>query len=256
MTALDDFYAARIRVPQMIQRAKNQVVELAIYRDGSIVTPDSATYQLLNDSGQDVVSVSAATIDASKCKYTISAASIPSSTSLSDGWFELWEVVIGGVSFTFQRPAYLCLRPLYPCISDIDLESTYSDLANLLPPSYTDGWQRFIDESWVRILERLRQQGNLPYLITDPQSLRNPHLELCLALIWRNMHSSLGQSNGRYMDLYRESLKSYEFHWKQVSFRYDFDGEGRSSDEDKRTAAYPMITTCSPPRINRFFRRF
>ena len=253
MGLLGDYYAPRIRVPQMIQRAKTQTVELAIYRDGSIVTPASATYQLLDESGNDVVSVTPASIVSSKCQYTISAAIIPSTTSLSDGWFELWEVVIDGVTYTFQRPAYLCRRPLYPCISDIDLESSYSDLANLLPSSYTDGWQRFIDESWVRIIERLRQQGNLPYLITDPQSLRNPHLELCLALIWRNMHSSLGQSNGRYMDLYREHLKSYEFLWKQVSFRFDFDETGRSTDTNERRGALPMITTCKPPNNLRYF---
>jgi len=178
--------------------------------------------------------------------------------TLSDGLFELWEVEISGVFYTFQRPAYLCRRPLYPCISDIDLEASYSDLANLLPDDYTDGWQRYIDEAWVRIMERLRQQGNLPYLITDPQSLRSAHLELALALIWRNMHSSLGQSNGRYLDLYKEHIKTYEYQWKQISFRYDMDEDGRADDVDKRRAAFPMISTTNPPaRYHRFkYRKY
>lgn len=247
MALLGEYYAPRIRVPQMIQRGKTQIVELAIYRDAAIVVPTSATYQLLSEDGTDIISVSSATIADSKCKFTISSSSVPDSMSLSDGLFELWEVEIGGVTYTFQRPAYLCRRPLYPCISDIDLEATYSDLSNLLPASYTDGWQRFIDEAWVRILERLRQQGNLPYLITDPQSLRSSHLELTLALIWRNMHSSLGQSQGRYLDLYRESIKSYEYNWKMISFRYDMDEDGRADDVDKRRAAFPMISTTNPP---------
>ena len=247
MALLGEYYAPRIRVPQMIQRGKTQIVELAIHRDAAIVVPTSATYQLLAEDGTDIIAVSSATIADSKCKFTIPSSSVPDSMSLSDGLFELWEVEIGGVTYTFQRPAYLCRRPLYPCISDIDLEATYSDLANLLPASYTDGWQRFIDEAWVRILERLRQQGNLPYLITDPQSLRSSHLELTLALIWRNMHSSLGQSQGRYLDLYRESIKSYEYNWKMISFRYDMDGDGMADDVDKRRAAFPMISTSNPP---------
>lgn len=258
MALLGDYYAPRIRVPQMLQRGKTQVVELEVYRNGAIVTPTSATYQLLDEDGTDIISVSSATIGASKCQFTIPASSIPDTMSLSDGLFELWEVEISGLNFTFQRSAFLCRRPLYPCISDIDLEASYSDLANLLPASYTDGWQRYITEAWVRILERLRQQGNLPYLITDPQSLRSSHLELALALIWRNMHSSLGQSNGRYLDLYKEHIKTYEYQWKQISFRYDMDEDGRADDVDKRRAAFPMISTTNPPsRYHRFkYRKY
>ena len=52
MALLGDYYAPRIRVPQMIQRGKTQVVELAVYRNGAIVTPTSATYQLLDEDGR------------------------------------------------------------------------------------------------------------------------------------------------------------------------------------------------------------
>ena len=258
MATLGDYYAPRIRVPQMIQRGRNQLVELSIYRNGGIITPTSATYQLLDEDGTEIISTSSASIVDSKAQYTIQSTDVPNTMTLSDGLFELWEVEISGVFYTFQRPAYLCRRPLYPCISDIDLEASYSDLANLLPDDYTDGWQRYIDEAWVRILERLRQQGNLPYLITDPQSLRSSHLELALALIWRNMHSSLGQSNGRYLDLYKEHIKTYEYQWKQISFRYDMDEDGRADDVDKRRAAFPMISTTNPPaRYHRFkYRKY
>ena len=258
MSLLGTYYAPRIRVPQMIQRNKNQVVQLIIYRDGAEVTPTSATYQLMNEDGTDVITTSAATITGNKIQYTIQSTVVPETMDLSDGLFEIWEVEIFGVFYTFQRPAYLCRRPLYPVISDIDLEATYSDLENLLPSGNTDGWQKWIDEAWVRIVERLRQQGNLPYLITDPQSLRAAHLDLALALVWRNMHSSLGQSNGRYLDLYKEHIKSYEFQWKQISFRYDMDQDGQPDDVNKRRAAYPMISTTNPPsRFSRIrYRRY
>jgi len=253
MPILSDFYAPRIRIPQMIQRGKTQTVELSIYRDGSIVTPTAATYNLLKANGEDLISATAATIVSSVCKYTINSSILPETLELSDGWFELWEVEIGGVSFTFQRPAYLCRRPLYMVVSDLDLETSYSDLADLLPSSYTDGYQKWIDEAWVRILERLRNLGNLPYLVTDPQSLRTPHLELTLALIWRNMATSLGQSNGRYIELYREHLKFYDTSFKSLSFRYDGLESGRSEDPNRRKAAVSMISTANPPQ--RYFKR-
>jgi hypothetical protein len=41
MALLSDYYAPRIRVPQMFQRGKTQTSELAIYRNGGIVTPTS-----------------------------------------------------------------------------------------------------------------------------------------------------------------------------------------------------------------------
>lgn len=258
MALLSDYYAPRIRVPQMFQRGKTQTTELAIYRNGGIVTPTNATYQLLDEDGSDIISTTTAVISSSKCQFTINASTFPDTMSLSDGLFELWEVEIEGVDYTFQRPAFLCIRPLYPVISDIDLESSYSDLANLLPSSYTDGWQRYIDEAYIRIIERLRSLGNLPYLITDPQALRASHLELALALIWRNMHSSLGQSNGRYLDLYNLHIKSYEYSFKQCSFRYDLSEQGRAEEVDKRRAAFPMITTSNPPKRfhNLKYRRY
>ena len=257
--SLDTFYAPRIRLPQMLQRGKTQIVELIIYRNGAEITPTSATYQLLNEDSTEIITTNPATIVGNKIQYTINSTILPESMSLSDGLFELWEVVISGVSYTFQRPAYLCRRPLYQVISDIDIESSYSDLADLLPASYTNGWQSWIDEAWVRIIERLRMKGNLPYLITDPQSLRSVHLELSLALIWRNMHSSLGQSAGRYLDLYKEHIKTYEHLWKtQCSFRYDMDEDGMPDDVDKRRTANPIIVTSNPPsRYNRLrYRRF
>ena len=124
MALLDTYYAPRIRVPQMIQRGKTQIVELIIYRNGEEVTPASATYQLLDEDGTEIISTSSASIVGNKIQYTINSSVVPQTMSLSDGLFELWEVEIDGLDYTFQRPAYLCRRPLYPCISDIDLEAS------------------------------------------------------------------------------------------------------------------------------------
>ena len=254
--ALSTFYAPRIRVPSMIQRGKTQTVSLSIYRDNAQVVPTACTYQLMDEDGTDIIPATAGTMSGGDCEFSINAAQVPTTTDLSDGWFEIWIVTIAGLDYTFQRPAYLCRRPLYPVVSQIDLEASYSDLATLLPDSYTNGYQTWIDEAWVRIVERLRQQGNLPYLITDPQSLRGCHLELSLALIWRNMHTAIGTASG-YLDLYQLHIKSYEYQWKQLSFRYDMDEDGLADNPKKRRSAQPIISTSNPPLFGYYgFRRY
>lgn len=250
--SLSTLYAPRIRIPSMIQRGKTQTVSLSIYRDNAKANPTSCTYQLLDEDGSDIISTTPGTISSDDCQFVINASIVPETLSLSDGLFEIWEVTIDGISYTFQRPAYLCRRPLYPVVSQIDLEACYSDLATLLPSSYTQGYQTWIDEAWVRIVERLRQQGNLPYLITDPQSLRNCHLELSLALIWRNMHTAIGTASG-YLDLYQLHMSSYETNWKTLSFRYDMDEDGVADNPKERRSAQPIISTSNPPRYRYFY---
>ena len=251
---LTTFYAPRIRIPSMIQRAKTQTVSLSIYRDNAKITPTACTYQLLDEDGTDIISVSSGTISGSDCQFVINAANIPETKTLSDGLFEIWQATISGEVFTFQRPAYLCRRPLYPVVSQIDLEACYSDLSTLLPASYTEGYQTWIDEAWVRIVERLRQQGNLPYLITDPQSLRICHIELSLALIWRNFHTAIGTASG-YLDLYQLHMGSYESNWKMLSFRYDMDEDGMPDNPKTRRSAQPIISTSNPPQYRYFHTR-
>jgi len=53
-------------------------------------------------------------------------------------------------------------------------------------------------------------------------------------------------------------MKSYEYNFKMISFRYDMDEDGRADDVEKRKAGFPMISTTNPPsRYHRFkFRRY
>ena len=105
--SLSTFYAPRIRIPSMIQRGKTQTVSLSIYRDNAKAAPTACTYQLLDEDGSEIITASAGSIVSDDCTFTINAATVPASMDLSDGLFEIWEVTIGGVDYTFQRPAYL-----------------------------------------------------------------------------------------------------------------------------------------------------
>ena len=246
MASLSTPYAPRIRSPQLLQRATTQLVTLAIYRDGAIIDFTSGKYSLQDQDGVYILQEVTVNKVASEAQYTVAASQLPVSKPLSEGYIETWVITIGTTAYTFKRPAYLCRSPIYPVISDIDITTLYPDLSNLLPSGETS-WQKWIDESWYQILNRLRQHGSLPYLIMDPQSIREPHLHLALSLIWRVLHSALGQSEGRYLDLAKEHERSFDRTFKTMNFRYDQDEDGKMDNPNERRGQ-PIIFLCDPPR--------
>jgi len=253
MPELSTPYAPRIRAPQLIQRTKTQLVSLDVYRDGAKIDFTSGLYSLQDQTGKFILEDQNVNKVDSSAQYTIAASQVPSTTTLSEGWMETWKITIGSTQYTFKRLAYICLSPIYPVISDIDLTTLYPDLSNLLPTGESS-WQKWIDESWFQVLNRIRIAGRLPYLIMDPHALREPHINLCLSLIWRALHSALGQSEGRYLDLAREHERAFERTFSSMNFRYDEDEDGVMDDPYERTGGVSQIYLSDPPRA--FYRRF
>lgn len=247
MPELSTPYAPRIRSPQLIERAKTQLVTLEVYRDGAKVDFTTGLYTLQNNSGGYIVQDELVNKVDTTAQYTIAASQVPITTDLSEGWIETWKITIGTTQYKFRRPAYVCLSPIYPVISDIDLQTLYPDLSNLLPTTETS-WQKWIDEAWYQVLNRIRIAGRLPYLIMDPNALREPHLNLTLALIWRALHSALGQSEGRYLDLANLHERSFEKSLSSTNFRYDNDQNDVMDDPYDRTGGVSQIYTSDPPK--------
>ena len=238
-------YAPRIRIHQVLARGKAASVTLPIYRDGALVVPASGTYNLVDESGVDVIAASAVTVSGSIATYNIAAPQLPNTLNLSEGYMEHWSLVIGGDTFNFKRPCAIARSYLYPVVSDIDLEAQYSDLASLRPASMTS-YQTYIDEAWYQIIIRLRELGNLEYLIMDPQSLRMSHINLSCYLIFKDFDSS-GLGEGRFMDLAREHREQFSASMDRINFRYDENEDGNQDDPNKRRAAQSVIYTCAPP---------
>ena len=92
---------------------------------------------------------------------------------------QFWQLTIAGEVHEFKRPCALARSAIYPVVSDLDLEAEYSSIDNLLKSPATT-FQDKIDEAWVRVIQRVRDQGNLEYLIMSPESLRSCHLNLTL----------------------------------------------------------------------------
>lgn len=235
----------------MFERKRSYVVDLPIYRNNDIVSPTSAYFTLKDPVGGDVISRTAVSIVANVATYTIAASELPASLDLSEGYVQIWELTIGGHNYTFRKPTAISLSSLYPVISDLDLESEYSDLASIRPSSLGDSYQKYIDESWIQLIQRIRDMGNMEYLIMSPQSLRSAHKNLTFYLIWKDMDSS-GLGEGRYLDLAREHRKQFEFDFKRLTFNYDLNRDGRDDDPNKRRSNLGVFyTTVSPTYIRR-----
>jgi hypothetical protein len=249
MSSADDWEAprtARIPFPDFLERGRAQLVTLEVYRDGALDAPVSGTFTLTDAAGVAQVDAQAVTISASRAQYSIAALTLPSSLPLGEGWQEEWALVFSdGVERIFRRSASLVLRSIHPVITDADLLACYSDLDDLRPSDQTS-YQTSIDEAWRQIIGRLVGRGRRPYLILDPWSLREIHLETTLSIIFRDFASSIGE--GRYLDLAESHKKTAASAWRQLTFQYDSDHDGKADGRGRRTAAEPVIYLSNAPR--------
>ena len=246
-------YAAQIRTIELLERAKAQTSELKLYRDGSQIVPTAATYTLTKPTGTDLLTGQTATIaESGTVSYAHSAEQLKESEELGEGYVQEWTITIDGEEYLFRRMAALVRRRLYPVVSDIDLTATYSDLANIRPSTLTS-YQQYIDDAWYQILRRIRNRGmGYEYLMMSAESFFEAHRHLSLYLIFGDFHSSLGQSNGRYLDLANEHYRLYRDEFDTINFIYDEDHDGEADDPNKRTRGQPTIFLNRP---GQYYRR-
>jgi len=239
-------YAPQIKVPELLERGKTQVSQLPVYRDGLKVVPTLAKYTLFKPNGDKLVDNANCTITAQVAEYTHSTITLANTLELGEGYLQEWTLTFSTGTYTFRRSAAVVRRRLYPVISDGDLTSTYSQLADLRPSTLTS-YQTYIDEAWFSMIQRMRQEGGgLEYLVMSPEAFRSAHQNLSLYYIFRDFHSSLGQSNGRYLDLANEHYKQYQTDWKMINFVYDYDHTGQAEEPNNRQAKQPVVYLSQP----------
>jgi len=235
--------APRIRYVELMQRNTSNITELEIYRNGSQVIPTAATYSLIRPDKVGVVQDATANILGSgTLQYTHPANHFPNTIALGEGYIQTWTATIDTKEYTFRRTVAVCLRKLFPTVSDADLEQEYSDLANLRPSSLSS-YQTYIDSSWYEILRRIRRTGmGYEYLVLSPESFYDSLLHLSLYKIFRDFHSSLGQGgNARYFDLANSHYSMYQAEFDAINFIYDTNHEDNADDPDVRTRGRPVI---------------
>ena len=239
-------YTARIPFPDYLERGRTQLVTLEVYRDGALEAPSSGTFTLIDASGVEQVSAAAVSVVGSRAQYSISAGTLPDTLPLGEGWQGVWSLVFSdGVTREFVRSGALVLRALHPVVTDADLLACYSDLDDLRPANMTS-YQGPLDEAWRQLIGRLVGKGRFPYLILDPWSLREIHMEITLSLIFRDFASSVGE--GRYLDLAESHKKTAASAWRSLTFQYDSNHDGRPDGSGDRKGAEPVIYLSNAPR--------
>lgn len=247
----DTPYAPQIKLPELLERGKSQLSELPIYRNGALAIPTEVRYTLIEPNGTKIIDNAVGTFPGNVPQYT-HATNLLNDKQLGEGYIQEWNITINSRVYTFRRMCAVVLRRLYPVVSDADLTATYSQLADLRPSSLTS-YQTYIDEAWYTMIQRMRNEGGgLEYLVMSPEAFRSAHQNLALYYIFRDFHSSLGQTNGRYLDLANEHYSQYKTEWKQINFVYDHNHTGASDNPDQRVAKQPVIYLSNPGRLGNF----
>lgn len=230
-------YTARFPLPELIERGRDEVVKIEVYRDGAKVAPSSGTVSLYNGSNAAVVDGEVVTIVSSVAQYTIPAAVLAGET-LGDSWRIEWALVMpDGVTHNMRNEAALVRGRLYMPISDVDLIRIVSGLdpTGGSAISSVSNWQDYLDEAFIQLQLRLIEQGNRPNLIMSPSALRECALSLTLALIFDDLTTRLSDAYEARAVKYREQ---FERAWSRLKFDYDTNDDGET-DQRKRSA---MVT--------------
>jgi len=248
-------YAARIRYTELIQRGEANTTELKIYQSGAQVIPTAATLTALKPDGLGIVQDIAATVEPDgTCLYTFPSNQIPETLPLGEGYLLEWTATISGKQYTFRRTAAVTLRKLYPTVSDIDLIEEYANLDSLRPASLSS-YEQYILSAWAEILRKIRNMGiGYEYLVLSPEAFHDSLKHLALYKIFRDFHSALSQSNGRFLDLANEHYANWKREFSSVNMIYDETHKGRSDQPEERTRGRPVIYLTAPSPY-RFLKR-
>lgn len=236
-------YTARQQTADWIQREVTQTLEMPIYRDARLVPPASGTVTITDNSGTEIVSAAAVTITDGIAVYSIDASLLPSTLSLSSLWYEVWVLVIDGVTYTFTRSAALVRRRIYNPVGQLDLERRYVQLSQWLRDG-TRTAQPYLDEAFDTVMARLMEDAKFPYLILGPDKLRGVVSHYAWHLFCMDASSTLG---GRFTELAQYHIEQYEAGWARLRFDYDFDEDGLPGADEVGVSAEPVIGTHISP---------
>lgn len=251
MSNAELLYTYRDAYPQVIERAREQVSKLEVYRDGALAAPTEAgsSYELL-DPGGTSIATPALTVVSSVAQVTLTAALLPSTLSYGEGYQERWTLVLpDGTTRVIRRPAALAKFAFYPVVADVDLEAEYPDLSAELGGTISS-WQGFRDQAWKHIVGLLRKRGHYSYVIYEPTAFRDPHRHRSLYLVFKWLF--LKSNAPHWESLMNIHLNEWRTAWADTSYTVDLDQDGISDGEARTSAGGRVIHRNSAPRRTRW----
>lgn len=246
-TTQDTTYSAIWPLPmELAQREQSAVFRLRLRRNGSPVVPGTATFSLLNASGEAIVDAAAASIGASETTYTASGMDL--TQPLGQGYMVRWVTDLG----VYDIPAAIVRRLPFPSISDEDIKRRWPYLDSATPGGLvraTTNWQAAIEDAWITIQHQLIDSGRLPWLNLSASSLREPHLLLAGARI----HEHLAARGNPVMQERADRLhREFDVAWSRVRLDYDEDDDGRIDDAERRMSASSSVWLGGAPHTDQY----
>ena len=237
-------YSVDSQLPSFYERECSATVTLPVYAGGSSpVVPNSGTFTLY-DASKAVVVTGAVTFPGGVATYSVLAASLPSTASLSGFWQEEWALTFGTHVETFRRDAYLCRRLLHNVVTETMLVRRVSDLAAIRPPTITS-YEPYIQEAWGIVQRTLLQDGRRPYLCMNDYAFADWSLALTLELAFRDFATYTGE--GRFSteaDKYRaDADKAFD----KLKLEYDLSEQNVRTAASSGQSAQPVIYTNYSP---------
>lgn len=242
-TSTDSIAAARWDLPvELLERGKDNTLRLRLYRNGAPQPPTVATVSVYDSSETPLVNAASGTITEDGASYTV-AALVTSGLGLGEGYRVVW--VADGQ--TYDIPAALVRRVLYPTVTDVDVRRRWGYLDSGTRGAMTAAatWQSKIDDAWITIMHRLLAGGRYPWRVLDPSAMREAHLLLTGAMI----HDDLAaRGNAVMADRASQLRQMWEAEWLRVPLVYDHDDDGRADGREKLAASASVWLGGSPVR--------
>lgn len=243
--------------PDTIERAASQTITLGVgdptTGEPAQVTVAGSSFSLYDRSGTALVTAGAvACPTAGRVTYALLAADVPATLPFGDGYREEWVLVIAGTTYRLTRDACLCRRVPVPAVSSQDLYDLHHELQDAWPPGQSGvGWRPQIDAAWVEIQQRLWDQGRRPWLVWSGGSLRQAHLYLTLAIIFRSNTTS---PDSRWELFAADYQQRFQIEWDRL--RWDeIDEETGIKDPFQQSASPVQQFGAGPRHTTRFGRR-
>ncbi len=236
---------ARFQMPTLIEKGLDNLISLDVYENGARVTDATTTGSVsiydeagaikwgpvpIYVGGDDVPIV------------TVSSAEF-ANDDFNDGWVIEWSVNIDLVEYRFRNEAALVRRKLYAVVTDVDLfrRASALDPNGVNPITSVSNFQGYLDEAFTTIQLRLWSTGNRPNLIMSPSALRDVHLHLTLALVFRDLATRLNEA---YIEQAEHHHAQFEHAWSSLRFKYDNGPENGITEDDIRKGAVSSVWLC------------
>jgi len=249
MSAAETLYTARAPYPDVLERARQQVVALPVYRDGALAVPSAGTFTLWGpgDHTTAIVAAAAVTVTSSIATYTLTTTHLAATRELGEGYLEEWALLIDGVTHTFRRTAALARRALYPVYSDVDALAEYPALTRDIA-STASSLQGYLDEAWRQILGTLAERRVYPYLVMTPDSFRSVHRHTTLHLVFKSFQRGGQGTADKWMELARYHGEQAEKAWISLTTQMDLDHDGFVDSEARSRATNVIHVNASGPQ--------